>query len=214
MFTGLIEETGTVAGTNDVAGSRHLTIEADIVTGDLKIDDSIALNGCCQTVVRTEGKRFTVVAVEETLKKTTLGSFKTGQKINLERAVQVGSRLGGHYVQGHVDCVGTIIETSTRDSSWLYWISYPEEFAPLVIPVGSIAIDGVSLTAANVRDNTCMVSIIPHTYNVTTFNRLKQGDKVNVEFDMIGKYIRNFMQASSERKDPGLTKERLEELGY
>ena len=192
MFTGLVEEVGEIVEAIDDKGARRITVRGTVVTDGLKIDDSVALDGCCQTVVARQGDTFTVVAVEETLKKTTLGEFTPGRPVNLERALRVGDRLGGHFVQGHVDCVGTVSATETRESSWLYWISYPEEFARLVIPVGSITINGVSLTAAEVDGNRCMVSIIPHTYEVTTFNRLHQGDLVNVEFDMIGKYIRNF----------------------
>lgn len=193
MFTGLVEEVGTIAEARDDGGARRITVRGNRVLEGLAVDDSVALDGCCQTVIACDADTFTVVAVEETLKKTTLGGFAAGYPVNLERALRVGDRLGGHFVQGHVDCVGTVEEASTLESSWIYWISYPDEFARLVIPVGSIAINGVSLTAAEVRGNRCMVSIIPHTYEVTTFNRLKTGDQVNVEFDMIGKYIRNFV---------------------
>lgn len=193
MFTGLIEEIGTIAEAIDDGGARRLTVRARTVMEGLAIDDSVAIDGCCQTVVALGEGWFTVVAVEETLKKTTLGSFTTGRQVNLERALRVGDRLGGHFVQGHVDCVGEISEASVLESSWIYWITYPDPFARLVIPVGSIAINGVSLTAAEVKDNRCMVSIIPHTHEVTTFNRLQMGEKVNVEFDMVGKYIRNFV---------------------
>jgi riboflavin synthase len=194
MFTGLVEEVGEIVEAIDDRGARRITVRGALVSDGLGIDDSVALDGCCQTVVARDGDTFTVVAVEETLKKTTLGTFGGGRPVNLERALRVGDRLGGHFVQGHVDCVGRVSEASTRESSWIYWISYPEEFASLVIPVGSIAINGVSLTAAEVDGNRCMVSIIPHTYDVTTFNRLNEGDPVNVEFDMVGKYIRNFVR--------------------
>jgi riboflavin synthase len=193
MFTGLIEEIGTIASVEHTGGARRITVHGALVMDGLGIDDSIAIDGCCQTVVERGDDWFTVVAVEETLKKTTLGDFESGRRVNLERALRVGDRLGGHFVQGHVDCVGRVSEAATRESSWIYWISYPEEFADHVISVGSIAINGVSLTAAEVDANRCMVSIIPHTYEVTTFNQLQAGDTVNVEFDMIGKYIRNFV---------------------
>lgn len=210
MFTGLIEEIGTVRRAVRDGGAVRLEVTAHRVMDDLKIDDSIALNGCCQTVVERGNDWFTVVAVEETLKKTTLGSFTSGTAINLERALRVGDRIGGHFVQGHVDCVGIVTQATTRESSWLYWISYPNHYAPLVIPVGSIAINGVSLTAAQVRESSCMVSIIPHTFAVTTFRELREGDAVNVEFDMLGKYIRNLVAPNNT----GLTEERLKELGY
>lgn len=210
MFTGLIEEIGTVRRAVRDGGAVRLEVTANRVMDDLTIDDSIALNGCCQTVVERGKDWFSVVAVEETLKKTTLGSFTNGTPVNLERALRVGDRIGGHFVQGHVDCVGSVTEATTRESSWLYWISYPNHFAPLVIPVGSIAINGVSLTVAQVRESACMVSIIPHTFAVTTFRELRQGDAVNVEFDMLGKYIRNLVAPNNT----GLTEGRLKELGY
>jgi riboflavin synthase len=194
MFTGLIEEVGTILDVEERSGSRRITVRASLVMEGLGVDHSIAIDGCCQTVVELAPDRFTVVAVEETLKKTTLGSFTPGRPVNLERALRVGDRLGGHFVQGHVDCVGIVMEASMLESSWLYWIDYPEDFASLVIPVGSIAINGVSLTAARVEGGRCMVSIIPHTHEVTTFNGLRQQDPVNVEFDMVGKYIRNFVR--------------------
>lgn len=189
MFTGLIEEVGTVASTIVEGGSRRLTINANNTLEDLAIDDSIAVDGCCQTVVARASDSFTVVAVEETLMKTTLGQYKEGNRVNLERPLRVGDRLGGHFVMGHVDCVGTIVRTETRESSWIYWIGYPSEFRKLVIPVGSIAVNGVSLTVAQIDGNSCMVSIIPHTHAMTTFNLLNVGDSVNLEFDMIGKYV-------------------------
>lgn len=210
MFTGLIEETGTIREVRTEGGAKRITVGARKVMEGLKIDDSVAINGCCQTVVAVDHDRFTVVAVEETLRKTTLGTFTPGLEVNLERALRVGDRLGGHFVQGHVDCVGRVIERHVRESSWIYRIEFPEEFSSLVIPVGSIAIDGVSLTAAEAAANRCMVSIIPHTYQVTTFNRLNVGDRVNLEFDMVGKYIRNFVQPPQS----GLTEERLRQLGY
>jgi riboflavin synthase len=193
MFTGLIEEMGTVAVVEPDGDARRVTISAATVTEDLEIDDSVAVDGCCLTVVERTATSFTAVAVEETLAKTTLGGFAPGRRVNLERALRVGDRLGGHYVLGHVDCVGEVVEASERESSWIYWIRYPEEHGRLVIPVGSIAINGVSLTAADVAADRCMVSIIPHTHAVTTFGTLAAGDAVNVEFDMVGKYVRNFV---------------------
>lgn len=192
MFTGLIEEVGTILEARPDGGAVRLTVGASTVREGLAIDDSVAVDGCCQTVVALDDGSFTMVAVEETLRKTTLGDFSAGRSVNLERALRVGDRLGGHFVQGHVDCVGEVLTAETLESSWIYWITYPEELASLVIPVGSIAINGVSLTAASVDANRCMVSIIPHTHDVTTFRDLAAGDRVNVEFDMIGKYIRNF----------------------
>ncbi len=197
MFTGLIEGIGSVTAIEDSGGVRRLTIDGGAIAAGLAIDDSIAVDGCCQTVVKAVGTEFTMVAVEETLSKTTLGDFGLETRVNLERALRVGDRLGGHFVMGHVDCVGTVVEAAAREGSWIFWIEYDNEFAQLVIPVGSIAVNGVSLTAARVESNRCMVSIIPHTYHVTTFGSLAEGDRVNLEFDMIGKYIRNFITPQS-----------------
>jgi riboflavin synthase len=193
MFTGLIEEIGRIEEVVTDGGAIRITVQGRVVSDGLKIDDSVAIDGCCQTVVAIDGERFTVVAVEETLKKTTFNSFTAGRSVNLERALRVGDRLGGHFVQGHVDCVGTVVDTETRESSWIYWVEYPAEFQSLVIPVGSIALNGVSLTAAEVMGSRCMVSIIPHTFEMTTFSDIHVGDPVNVEFDMIGKYVRNLV---------------------
>ena len=197
MFTGLIEEVGTVVNVEHIPGARRLTVSAEVVMQGLAIDDSVAVDGCCLTVVELTAESFTAVAVEETLAKTTLGGFSEGRRVNLERALRVGDRLGGHYVQGHVDCVGEVLEATRLESSHLFWIGYPREHGRLVIPVGSIAVNGVSLTAADVREDACMVSIIPHTTAVTTFGTLATGDRVNVEFDMIGKYVRNFVAPAS-----------------
>lgn len=193
MFTGLIEEIGLVTAISDSGGVRTMTISGSATVDDLAVDDSVAVDGCCQTVVQCKEKVFTVVAVEETLMKTTLGDYAEGQAVNLERALKVGDRLGGHFVQGHVDCVGNVVEVEARQGSWVFWVEYPAHFASLVIPVGSIAINGVSLTAARVETNRCMVSIIPHTYAATTFGTMGVGDRVNIEFDMLGKYLRNFV---------------------
>ncbi len=193
MFTGLIEEIGRIQSVTPDGGALRITLRGTVVSDGLKIDDSVAIDGCCQTVVAIDGESFTVVAVEETLKKTTFDLFSPDQNVNLERALRVGDRLGGHFVQGHVDCVGRIVDTETRESSWIFWVEYPTEFTSLVIPVGSIALNGVSLTAAEVAANRCMVSIIPHTYEMTTFSDIRIGDPVNVEFDMIGKYVRNLV---------------------
>lgn len=193
MFTGLVEEVGRIVEVRETARGTDLVIEGERVLGDLAIDHSIAVNGCCQTVVGIEGKKFRVTAIPETLRKTTLGSFRTGDRVNLERAVRVGDRLGGHLVQGHIDAVGQITEIVEREGERLITVSYPEGYIPLVIPIGSIVIDGISLTVARKELATLTVAIIPHTWMVTTFNGLKADDRVNLEFDMIGKYIRNLL---------------------
>lgn len=203
MFTGLVEETGKVKSITSIGGGKRISVSADLVMSDLKIDDSIALNGTCQTVVSISGKSFDVEAVEETLKKTTLGMFKTGQTINLERALSVSSRLGGHIVQGHVDTTGKISKIQDLSSSKLIWIKYPGQFAKYVIKHGSICVDGISLTVADIKESEFMLSIIPHTQNNTIINKYNTGDTVNLEFDIIGKYIENLMN----HKNSNISKE-------
>jgi len=189
MFTGLVEEIGTVEAVAEREGARILTIAGERVMDDLGIDASVSVDGCCLTVVERTETTFTAVAVEETLMKTIVGVYTPGRRVNLERAMRLGDRLGGHLVLGHVDAVGEVVGVEERDSSWLFTVSYPERFERLVIPVGSIAINGVSLTVAAVEGARATVSIIPHTHTVTTFNALGAGDPVNIEFDMVGKYV-------------------------
>ncbi len=189
MFTGLIEEIGVIKSIRSIGGGKKITVEANKILDDLKIDDSVALNGACQTVVAINGNQFDVEAVEETLIKTTLSGFISGKKINLERAAKLGDRLGGHLVQGHVDTVGTVSSIEKLSTGVLIWISFDRQFDKYMVNTGSICIDGVSLTSARVESSRFMVSIIPHTFKMTTLSMLSPGDKVNLEFDIIGKYI-------------------------
>lgn len=206
MFTGLIEEVGTVKAIKPIGKGKRFKIEADRIFDDLKIDDSVSINGACQTVVSIENKTFSVEAIEETLRKSTLGSFTLGKKVNLERAMALGDRLGGHLVQGHVDCRGTV-ETIIPESAGIQlWIKFPEEFKEYIIPVGSICINGVSLTAARVEGSRFMVSIIPHTWKVTTLSSLSSRIEVNLEFDLIGKYIKKMTCPETKLKRSGLDK--------
>lgn len=192
MFTGIIETQGTVAGINAEGTNVHFLIECSI-TSELKVDQSVAHNGVCLTVTSVDPaplkNHYTVTAIAETLAKTTLGTWKVGDKVNIERALKVGDRLDGHFVQGHVDATATCTEKLTMNGSWIYRFSFPSEFAPLVIEKGSICLNGVSLTAYNVGDNNCTVAIIPYTYTHTNFNAIDAGTEVNVEFDVLGKYL-------------------------
>jgi riboflavin synthase len=194
MFTGLVEEEGVIERTERKGGSVVFTIRAPETARGLKVDESIAVNGVCLTVIRSKGRVFSLQAVEETLRKTNLGGLKVGDRINLERALLPNERLGGHFVQGHVDGVGVVARISKRASSWMFWFKMPRRAMKYVIPVGSIAINGVSLTVAAVKDDVIGISIIPHTWNVTTFKDLKCGDRVNVEFDMLGKYVERLLR--------------------
>jgi riboflavin synthase len=189
MFTGLIEETGTILSTQRRGTSKRLVIAANLVMDDLNIDDSIAINGACQTVIARSDTSFSVDSIDETLRKTTLGNLSRNSRVNLERAVRADSRLGGHIVQGHVDCTGKIREIHDIQGSRQVWVEFPPEFGKYVVPVGSVCLDGVSLTVARVERNAVMVALIPHTLAVTTLGEWKTGDPLNIEFDIIGKYV-------------------------
>jgi len=194
MFTGLVEEVGIIEASSNIGGGRKLKVKANIVLQNTKIDDSIAINGCCQTVISINKDCFEVIAIEETLRKTTLGTFKRGDKVNLERAIAVGDRLGGHYVQGHIDTVGNVIKVVKESTDWLISVKFPIEFRKYIVNVGSICINGVSLTVAKVEADLFTVAIIPHTFENTTIGKLQNGSKVNLEFDILGKYVENMLK--------------------
>jgi riboflavin synthase len=188
MFTGIIEALATVRDIRQEGSNVHYTIEGPL-TGELKVDQSVAHNGVCLTVTAIEGNSYTVTAVEETLKKTTLSTWKQGEKLNIERSLKLGDRLDGHLVQGHVDTVATCIDKKTLDGSWLFGFRFPAQFASLVIEKGSICINGVSLTVFNIGKDECMVTIIPYTYTHTNFHTIEVGTLVNIEYDVLGKYL-------------------------
>ena len=212
LFTGIIEETGKVATVSRSGGSLLISIGARRTAQELDINDSVAVNGVCQTVIEKRGELFVVQAVEETLRKTTLGSLKPSSLVNLELPLRVGDRLDGHFVQGHVDCVGTLVSMETRESSWLVTVRIPEEFKRNVVPIGSIALDGVSLTIASVHDCDIAVSIIPHTMDKTIFPTYQVGTNVNLEFDIIGKYVTKQFTADDVKET--LSHEKLKKWGY
>lgn len=194
MFTGLVEETGTVIKRQDVGDGVTFHIAAHVVMDDLGIDDSISVNGCCLTVTERGSDHFSVTAVAETLRKTTIGLLQEGHRVNLERAVRLQDRLGGHLVQGHVDAVGTISAISINDQGWEIWIDFPAEYQKWLIPVGSICVNGISLTVAALEPSRLKIAVIPHTLNVTTLGTANVGDTVNLEFDMVAKYLENFVR--------------------
>ncbi len=193
MFTGLIEEIGTVQSVQSTGSNRRITVKGMLVMDDIKIDDSISINGACQTVISRTEHTFDVVSIAETLEKTTLYSLKSGTKVNLERAMKLGGRMGGHIVQGHVDCVGRVVSIELMNGSWNVWIEFPSQFSKYVVPVGSICIDGVSLTVARTEGNRLMVAVIPHTLQVTMLGSIKAGSPVNLEFDILGKYVEKML---------------------
>lgn len=188
MFTGIIEAQGVITSIAATGSNLDFTITAPLAN-ELKVDQSLAHNGVCLTVTQIDGQSYTVTAVAETLLKTNLGHWKAGDTVNLERAMIVGGRLDGHFVQGHVDCVATCTQVTTLEGSWLFTFEYPVIHAPLLIEKGSVCINGVSLTVFNVTNTTFMVTIIPYTFSHTNFNNLVAGSVVNIEFDVFGKYI-------------------------
>lgn len=187
MFTGIIESIGTVRDVQPHGAGRRFTVEAPFA-GELRVDESVAVDGACMTVVAHDDAAFSFVTVEESLLKTTLGALRAGDRVNLERAMRLGSRLDGHLVQGHVDTTGTIRRAEALSASWLFEIAYPPAFARNLIPVGSIAVDGISLTVARLESDSFTVSIIPHTFEQTTAHAWAEGQQVNLEFDLLGKY--------------------------
>jgi len=188
MFTGIIEAFGNVRALEKEGENLHLNIESKL-SSELKVDQSVAHNGVCLTVVKCDSKNYTVTAIDETLKKTNIGSLKLGSLINLERAMKLGDRLDGHMVQGHVDQTARCIEAKTQNGSWFYTFEYDKNPDHITIEKGSITINGVSLTVVNSKMHQFSVAIIPYTYEHTNFNQLKVGNRVNLEFDLIGKYL-------------------------
>ena len=188
MFTGIIETLGTIQEIKKENTNIHIKINSSI-TNELKIDQSVAHNGICLTVVAIEDSFYTVTAIDETIKKTNLAHWKAGDNVNLERAMKLGDRLDGHIVQGHVDQTGTCIAAEKTNGSWLYTFEYDEKLNNITIEKGSITVNGVSLTVVNSKKNQFSVAIIPYTYENTNFKNFKIGTKVNLEFDVIGKYI-------------------------
>jgi riboflavin synthase len=189
MFTGLVEETGELLALERSAAGARLCLRAPLVTGDVHLGDSVAVNGCCLTVTAHEGQTLTFDLLEETLARTDLGALKSGAPVNLERALAAHARLGGHFVQGHVDTTSRVLTFEQVKADYRLEIALPAEFARYVAFKGSIAIDGVSLTVAEVHEASFVVWIIPHTLSVTNLHSKKAGDLVNLEFDLLAKYV-------------------------
>ncbi len=211
MFTGIIEEVGQILAVTPIANGKALTINAHTVLAGTRPGDSIAVDGVCLTVTDLTAHQFTVQAVGETLEKTTLGTVQQGQHVNLERALAVGDRLGGHFVQGHVNGTGTIQTFRKRGDNYLLEVSLPSHLRKYVILEGSIAIDGISLTVAHLAENRVGINIIPHTMSHTNLQYKQVGQSVNIEVDLIAKYIENLLRFSS---DKGITENLLKQWGY
>ena len=189
MFTGLIEEKGFIKEKIKTGDGIRFVLSAKRIMDDLKIGDSVAVNGVCLTVVNRENDTFAVDTIEETLKKTNLGSTKLKDPVNLERPLKAEARLGGHFVLGHVDTTGTVKQVKELSNSHFITISFPKSYQKYLIPVGSVAIDGVSMTVAELGKDEFSVGVIPHTWEETIFASKTIGDTVNLEFDVLGKYI-------------------------
>lgn len=216
MFTGIVEEMGKLNKIQKSAKSARLTVEANAVLKDVKLGDSIAINGICLTVVQFNERLFDVDVMAETLRKTNLEELKPGDRVNLERALRVGDRLGGHIVSGHIDGVGVISRQQREDIAVVTDIRAPAEVMKYIVKKGSVAIDGISLTVTDYTDEAFQVSLIPHTASLTTLGYKKVGDRVNLEADVIGKYIERLTGFHSGKREDsgGVSMEYLAQNGF
>lgn len=214
MFTGIIEELGTVIKLDQQGVSARITIEADKVLENTKLGDSIAVNGVCLTVTDLGKSKFCADVMAETLRRSSLGVLKKGSKVNLERAMAADGRFGGHMVSGHIDGTGEIAKISPEGTAVWYTIEAPESILDGIVEKGSIAIDGISLTVAAVTEHDFSVSIIPHTGANTTLSLKKQGDIVNLENDVVGKYVQKFLSKKKEKTESNITEDFLDKYGF
>jgi riboflavin synthase len=219
MFTGLIEELGRVRSVERRGEGVRLTVEARVVTGDARDGDSIAVNGVCLTALDVRRDSFAADGSRETLQRSTLGLLRAGSPVNLERAVTPATRLGGHIVQGHVDARGKFLGAEEHGGSWTVRIGYPSEVARYLVFKGSVAVEGISLTVAGLAEDYFEVAIIPKTWAVTNLSTLRAGDPVNIEADVIAKYVERILsfgarEGHTQAEAGGVTRERLAELGF
>ena len=216
MFTGIVEEMGKIVRVEKGAKSSRLTVSGDKIFSDLKLGDSVATNGVCLTVTSFSKGLFTADVMNETLKRSNLGELRQGSMVNLERAMIANGRFGGHIVSGHIDGTGVITKIEQDDIAVWYTIRADRKIMKYIIEKGSVAIDGISLTIAKVTDNDFSVSLIPHTAKETVLGYNKTGDTVNLENDVVGKYIEHFLsfKEEPETKSSGITKEFLLKAGF
>jgi riboflavin synthase len=194
MFTGIVEHIGTVDSHRLGVAGGCITIHAPTIATQVAVSSSIAVNGCCLTVVGLESGRFSADLSAETIRKTSLGEWKTGLRVNLEQPLTAGKEFGGHLVLGHVDTIGRVAQLEPEGESWWYGIAVPESFARNIVPQGSIAIDGISLTVARWNGHMAEIAIVPFTYEHTNIRDKKIGDAVNLEGDVLGKYVQRYLQ--------------------
>lgn len=200
MFTGLIQELGTIQSVVSNAEGKEFLIKAPVLIKEIAIDDSVATNGVCLTATKVMGDSFRVQAIHMTLEKTSLGSLRTGDKVNLELAMRPSDRLGGHMVQGHVNALGKITSIKKVGDNWEIQVSFPPELRKYMISEGSVCLDGISLTIARLEPGHLTVAIIPHTLEKTTLSGKKIGDHLNIEVDIVAKYIENFLRFDKDSR--------------
>jgi riboflavin synthase len=215
MFTGIIEHLGTVDSLKLHPDGGRLTVHAPTVAQELAIANSIAVDGCCLTVVELAGERFSADLSAETIRKTSIGEWKPGTRVNLERPMTAGKEFGGHFVLGHVDTIGRVARLEPEGENWWYGVEVPESFVKYIVPQGSIAIDGISLTVARWNGRVAEIAIIPFTYEYTNVNGKKIGDAINLEGDVLGKYVQRYLEARSDPKpSSNLTLQQLVNQGF
>lgn len=215
MFTGIIEEIGTIAGIRRTGPMFEVAIHAEKILKDVNLGDSISINGVCLTVTSFTTGKFTVDVMPETVKATNISKLQPGSKVNLERAMAAGGRFGGHFVSGHVDGIGTIIRKERQENAVYYEIEIDEELASGMILKGSVTVDGTSLTIFGVTETSFTISLIPHTMEETIIGQKQVGEMVNIESDMIGKYVGHYLkQTTNQGKKSSITKSFLEENGF
>ena len=212
MFTGIVEEVGTVRSIRPGAASVVVDVAASTVTDDAAVGDSILTDGVCLTITALRRDGFTADAMPETVRRTTLSERRPGDRLNLERAMTLSSRLGGHLVSGHIDGVGTVTSVTPEDNARVVELEAPEAVTRVTVDQGSVAVDGVSLTVVSIAGDRLKVSLIPHTAAITTLGRLRAGSRVNLEADLIAKYVYAFV--SGRKPDAGLSWEKLAEAGF
>lgn len=212
MFTGIIENAGRIVSTREVPGGRTLCVDAGNVADGIRLGDSVAVNGVCLTVTRADGDALDFDVIHETLRKTTLGDLAAGHRVNLERSLRAGQTLDGHFVQGHVDATATVERIEASAKEHIVWLRPGEHALPYIIPKGSVAIDGVSLTIAEVSGPLFSVALIPTTITITTFADMKQGTRVNIETDIIARTVVHHLQGLGSAIG-GLTMDALKSAG-
>jgi len=218
MFTGIIEHFGTIESLSHNNNGGRVSIHAPTLAAKLAISNSIAVNGCCLTIVSVDNGKFSADLSGETLRKTSFGrsggALKQGARVNLEQPLTAGQEFGGHFVLGHVDGTGEVAHLQKEGESWRYGVRVPEDFARYIVPKGSITIDGISLTVADWRDRVAEIAIIPYTYEHTNVRNRQPGDAVNLEGDILGKYVERYLEARGEVRPPSFTMEALVREGF